>query len=333
MGNLPAERVSVAAPFEFTGVDYTGPVVVKQGKYRPKIVKGYIAVFVCLATKNLHLELVSDLTTEAFIAALERFINRRGLVRKMFSDNGTNFVGASKELRQLFVQFLSETHRQMVNDMLLTREIEWQYIPPRAPNFGGIWEAGVKSVKTHLKRTLQNAILNFEEYCTILTKVEAVLNSRPLFNASDNPNEPLPITPAHLQIGRPLECVPKPSYEKVPDNRLSRWQYLDKLRDHFWRRWSQEYLTTLQARNKWTTRSSGINPGTVVLLIEDNLPPQTWKLGIVTAVHPGKDSLVRVVDVKTSTGTFRRSISKLAPLPTENGENLQASASQPRGKM
>lgn len=333
MGSLPEERVTVAAPFEFTGVDYAGPVMVKQGKYRPKIVKGYIAVFVCMTTKNLHLELVSDLTSDAFIAALERFINRRGQVRKMFSDNGTNFVGASNELHQLYVDFQSEALNRKINDVLLAREIEWHFIPPRAPNFGGLWEAGVKSVKTHLKRTLQNATLTFEEYTTILTHVEAILNSRPLFDASNNPDEPLPITPAHLQIGRPLVCIPKPSFGKIPDNRLSRWQYLDKLREHFWGRWSREYLTTLQTRGKWTTSSASIQPGTVVLLIEDNLPPQVWKLGVITATYPGKDSLVRVADVKTCSGTFRRSISKLAPLPTEDNENLRISASQPRGRM
>lgn len=277
-----------------------------------------------MTTKNLHLELVSDLTTASFIAALERFINRRGMVRKMFSDNGTNFVGTSNELHQLYTNLQSEVHRRAVNDFLLTREIEWHFIPPRAPNFGGLWEAGVKSVKTHLRRTLQNATLTFEEYCTILTHVEAILNSRPLFNASDSPDEPLPITPAHLQIGRPLESIPKPSCKDIPDNRLSRWRYLDKLREQFWGRWSREYLTSLQSRSKWTATSPSVQPGMVVILIEDNLPPQVWKIGIVTATHPGPDSLVRVVDVKTSSGTFRRSISKLAPLPTQDNFSFAA---------
>ena len=338
MGVLPEERVNVAAPFEYTGVDFAGPVIVKQGKYRPKTMKAYIAVFICLTTKNIHLELVSDLSADAFVAALERFVNRRGLVRKMFSDNATNFVGAANQLRDLYTLFKDEQTNQRIQSFLLPREIEWVFIPPRAPNFGGLWEAGVKSVKTHMKRTLQNAILTFEEFATMLSHIEAILNSRPLYSLSDNPEDPLPITPAHLQIGRPLQCIPKPSCSSTPDNRLSRWRYLDKLREHFWTRWSREYLSTLQTRGKWTKRTPNVSPGTVVLLIEDNLPPLTWKIGVVTKTYPGSDSLVRVVDVKTSSGVFKRSISKLAPLPIDDNDGNStsypsSSASQPRGRM
>ncbi|XP_062704294.1 uncharacterized protein LOC134286658 [Aedes albopictus] len=212
MGNLPEERVNLAAAFELTGVDYAGPVTVKEGRYKPKHIKAYIALFVCLTTKSIHLELVSDLTTEAFLAALDRFVNRRGMVRKMMSDNATNFVGASRELHQLHMMFRNQTESAKINDFLLKREIEWEFIPPRSPNFGGLWEAGVKVVKSHLHRTLGNAILNFEEFGTVLTSIEAIVNSRPLYALSDDPNEPLPITPAHLMLGRPLEPVVKPSY-------------------------------------------------------------------------------------------------------------------------
>lgn len=144
----------------------------------------------------------------------------------------------------------------------------------------------------------------------------------------------MPITPAHLQIGRPLQSIPKPPCQDVPANRLSRWRYLDKLKEHFWSRWSREYLTSLQTRGKWTSKECNVQPGMVVLIIEDGLPPQTWRLGVVTKIYPGKDSCVRVVDVRTSSGIFKRSISKLAPLPIEDNENLlNDSASQPRGRM
>lgn len=329
MGNLPDFRVTPAMAFEYSGVDYAGPVMVKEGRYRPKIIKGYIAVFVCLVTKNVHLELVSSLTTEAFLAALDRFVSRRGLAKMILSDNATNFSGASNELHELYRQFQNEVTHNRINDFLLPREIEWRFIPPRAPNFAGLMEAAVKSVKTHLKRTLQNATLTFEEFATVLCHIESILNSRPLYAMSSDPNDPMPITPAHLQLGRVTEPVPKPSYLDSKENRLSRWQYLNLLRDRFWQSWSKEYLSTLQARGKWTKTAPNIVPGMVVLIIEDNVPPQCWKYGKIVKTYPGSDSLVRVADVKSATGIFKRSISKLAPLPTKDNENLQRDSEIP----
>ncbi|XP_038119755.1 uncharacterized protein LOC119769945 [Culex quinquefasciatus] len=256
MGQLPAERVNVAAPFEYTGVDYAGPGTVKQGKYRPKLTKAYIAVFVCLVTKNIHLELVSDLTTEAFLAALDRFVNRRGMVRKIFSDNATNFVGASRSLREMHELFNHRVELHPAQGSQLRRIV------------GGGREERQDTPET-------STALSFEEFATILTHVEAVLNSRPLFSLSDSPGDPLPITPAHLQLGMPLRPIAKPSRSGVADNRLNRWEYLDKLRECFWGRWSREYLTSLQNRAKWTKKSHNLQPGMLVLLVEDNFPSQT----------------------------------------------------------
>lgn len=329
MGNLPEDRVSAVSPFELTGVDYAGPVMVKEGRHKPKHVKAYISLFVCLTTKAIHLELVSDLTTEAFLAALDRFVNRRGLVRKIMSDNATNFAGASKELHQLFLMFRDDVSRAKINDSLLKREIEWEFIPPRSPNFGGLWEAGVKVVKSHLTRTLGNAVLTFEEFATVLTHVEAIVNSRPLYALSEDPNEPLPITPAHLLHLKPLEPVAKPSLTDVPTNRLSRWQYLTYLRDQFWKKWSQNYLSTLQERAKWTQQRPNVKLGTIVLLMEDNQPVQSWRMGRIVGIHPGRDGQIRVADVKTMTGVFRRAVSKLAPLPIPDaGDSLECSSNR-----
>ncbi|XP_065079562.1 uncharacterized protein LOC135702458 isoform X1 [Ochlerotatus camptorhynchus] len=324
MGVLPESRVTISAPFELTGIDYAGPIFVKEGRHKPKVVKAYIALFVCLTSKAIHLELVSDLTSEAFLAALDRFINRRGMVRKILSDNATNFVGVSKELRQLLKMFNDQMERSKINDFLISREVEWEFIPPRSPNFGGLWEAGVKIVKSHLTRTLGNATLTFEEFSTVLTHIEAIVNSRPLYATSSDPNDPQPISPSHLMLGRGLDPVAKPSYLNVPANRLSRWQYLNQLRDHFWNKWSREYLSTLQSRAKWTKKQPNIEIGTVVLLVEDNQPSQAWKLGRIKAVYTGKDGVVRVADVKTTTGVYRRAVSKLAPLPLQD-DNQQHS--------
>lgn len=322
MGELPKQRVVPSSPFTITGVDYAGPILVKQGSYRPKQIKAYIAVFVCLATKAIHLELVSELTTNAFIAALRRFIGQYGAPSEIHSDNGTNFQGAKNELHQLYELFRQESEVDLIIQFCQIKEIEWHFIPPNAPEFGGLWEAAVKSTKTHLKRIVGNAVLTFEEMATVLREIQAVLNSRPLFAVSNDPTDPEVITPAHFLIGRPMNAIPEPTNNEVKINRLNRWQHCKLMREHFWRAWSREYLMSLQPRKKnWVTMDN-VKPGMVVLLHDKNRPPLLWKLGRVTLVHPGADNLVRTVDVLSEGTIYRRPITKLSILPTEDNRRI-----------
>ncbi|XP_062713939.1 uncharacterized protein LOC134290759 [Aedes albopictus] len=207
-------------------------------------------ITVCLVTKSVHLELVSDMSTAAFIAAMQRFISRRGIVREFHSDNGSNFRGAKAELHELYSMFRDNVTVHQIESFCQNKEIAWHFIPPDAPEFGGMWEASVKSAKYHLKRILKGTPLTFEEMYTLLTQIEAVLNSRPLFSHSDDPAEGEVITPAHFLIGRPLTAVPEPSYEGLNTNRLSKWQHLQQMREHFWRSWVHDYLKYLLALNK-----------------------------------------------------------------------------------
>ena len=324
MGRLPEARVVPSPPFSRTGVDFAGPIFVKVGLRKSVRVKAYICIFICLATKAIHLELVSDLSSAAFVAALQRFVSRRGLVEEIHSDHGTNFAGAKSDLHDLYLMFQDDQAKGKINEFCSAREIVWKFIPPRSPNFGGLWEAGVKSTKTHLRKVLSNACLTFEEFYTVLTQIEAVLNSRPLFAHSSDTHELSALTPGHFLIGRELVAIPEPTLENVPVNRLNRWKYLQSLREHFWRRWSNEYLNTLQARSKWTKDSPNVTPGLIVVVKEDNLPPQSWKLGRVVKVYPGKDLVVRVVDVQTATGVYRRPVSRLAPLPIQDNDDALA---------
>jgi hypothetical protein len=153
MGDLPVQRVEPLRPFLRTGVDYGGPILIKQGNRKSKkIVKPYIALFICLNTKAIHLELVSDLTSDAFLAAFNRFISRRGNVSEMFSDNGTNFVGANNHLKDLGKVLMSNEFDQNVIHGLINKKIAWHFIPPKTPHMGGLWEAGIKTVKIHIKK-------------------------------------------------------------------------------------------------------------------------------------------------------------------------------------
>ena len=233
MGHLPADRTKRARPFLNSGVDYAGPIYIKAGSRRSKTTtKGYIAVFVCFCTKAIQLELVTSLTTAAFLSALRRFIARRGKVANLCSDNGTNFVGAAKE-----IQDLEKTlHSMELKDRLSMEGIRWHFIPPRSPHFGGLWEAGVRSVKHHLRRVLGDSLLTFEEYYTVLTQIEACLNSRPITYLSDDPADPLPLTPGHFLIGEPMEAPFEEDVTEVPDNRLNVWERLQKIKQHFWKR-------------------------------------------------------------------------------------------------
>ncbi|XP_051165690.1 uncharacterized protein LOC127284337 [Leptopilina boulardi] len=279
-----------------------------------KSYKGYIVVFVCFATKAIHLEAVSDMTSATFLAAYRRFTGRRGLCRQIFSDNGTTFQGADKELRSMFKRgsaFYSYIAGTLAND-----GTDWRFIPPNSPHFGGLWEAGVKSAKHHLTRMMLSRSFTFEEFSTLLVEIEACLNSRPLCDMSTDPEELNALTPTHFLIGSTLAILPDEEPPKVPVNRLERYQLLQKIRNKFWRKWSQEYLQSLQARGKWQQSSENLSVGQLVLIRDDRYPPTKWPLGKIIEVHPGSDGKVRVVTVKTTHGTYRRPIVRLSPLPS-----------------
>ncbi|XP_015127109.1 uncharacterized protein LOC107048457 [Diachasma alloeum] len=274
MGELPNERVNQARPFYHIGVDYCGPFYIKEKKlWNRGKVKVSVAVFICLAVKAVHLEVVSDLTTDGFIASLKRFIARRGKCRSIHSDNETNFVGANNQLRELYRQVQSEEHHQKVQRYLTDEGIDWKFIPARSPNFGGLWEAAVKSYKHHMTRIVGDTLLTFEELNTYVIEIEAILNSRPIISSSSDPNDPIAITPGHFLIGDSLTSIPVWNWTDIPSNRLSSWETVQKLKQTFWTRWHKDYINGLNIRHKWTKRSHDIKENTIVVIKDDNLRP------------------------------------------------------------
>ncbi|GFW90786.1 integrase catalytic domain-containing protein [Trichonephila clavipes] len=272
MGDLPTHRVTPSRPFSVCGVDYSGPINILGYRGRgAKTTKGYIALFVCFVTKALHLELVSDLTSEAFIASLKRFCARRGAPKHIYCDNGTTFVGARRKLQEIF-KFASKLYKM---------------------NTFAIF---------YLK--------------TLLTQVEAILNSRPLVSLDcDNDPDSLNIlTPSHFLISEVITSSP----EHTNDDKLSlrsRWDIVQKRKLGFWRKWKIDYLSNLQNRTKWKYPNHNIKVGEIVIIKEDNIPPATWPFGKVIETHPGKDGVVRVVTLRTVKGRFKRPIHKLCKLP------------------
>ncbi|XP_022824611.1 uncharacterized protein LOC111355114 [Spodoptera litura] len=308
MGNLPEQRLHLEFPFLDSGVDYAGPIMIADRKGRGcRLVKCFICVFVCLATRAVHLELVSDLTKEAFLAAMNRFIARRGKPRNIFSDNGTTFVGAFNELANL----LSQDLRFDVVDP----GINFSFIPAYTPHFGGLWESAVKSTKHHLRRVLGLTNLTFEEMATCLIQVEAILNSRPLTPLSNDPSDLISLTPAHFLIGRSLVMLPHPQIESTNISNLQRFRRIECLKQHFWNRFSQEYILWLQERTKWQRSSGELKEGTLVVIKDKGLPPLLWLLGRITRVLPGRDGIARVADIRTRRGVIRRAFNTICPLP------------------
>jgi hypothetical protein len=281
MGDLQVKRLEPARPFINSGLDYCGPILIKthRGRGKQKTIKAYVCLFICLSTKAIHIELVSDLTADTFLDALKRFVSRRGTVKSIISDNATNFIKANKDLIDLHQFFQnSEISRKLVTT-LSNENIQWKFIPPRTPNFGGLWEAGVKSVKFHIKRVVGETVLTYDELYTLLTRIEACLNSRPLVPMSNDPNDLTAITPGHFLIGEALTAPLEPDLIELKINRLSRHQLLERLRQHFWKRWRTEYLSYLQGRTKWQSPSPSLQPGDLDLLVEDNVPPLCWPIG------------------------------------------------------
>ncbi|XP_043064709.1 uncharacterized protein LOC122320582 [Drosophila ficusphila] len=225
---------------------------------------------------------------------LSRFVGRRGRVQKIFCDNATNFVGASRMLQQFKDHFIA--NQDAITEFAATRGITFSFIPPRAPHFGGLWEAALKSAKGLMVKA----------------------NSRPIVVDSSNPNDGEAVTPAHLLVGTTLVALPFVSSQPVTDEKLSflkRWQLISAVKQRFWVDWQKDYVLSLQQRQKWLSESHNIQIGTIVVVHEDNSPPQQWLMGVIEEVIKGEDGKVRVAVVRTKSGVFKRSIRRLAPLP------------------
>ncbi len=334
MGDLPTSRTTPAPPFERTGVDFAGPFLITRGNPRkPTRVKAYAAVFICLATRAVHFEVCSDLSTDSFLACLRRFIGRRGCPAHVYSDNGTNFLGAKNELEEISTMMTSPGTKDAIND-ITSHHIQWHFTPPRTPHFGGLWEASVKSMKTLLRKNLESRPLSYDELETILIEAEATLNSRPLdSNISTEPDSPELLTPGHFLIGRPLLSLPPTSVNNSDRPLLlKRWAYIRRLTTDLWKKWKSTYVQAINARSKWTSYRRNFQVGDIVLLKDEMIRERTWPLAKVLHTYPGEDNLVRVVDLLCNRRVYRCATNRLVLLveapplsPSRPAEDVRAS--------
>ncbi|XP_049871346.1 uncharacterized protein LOC126370517 isoform X2 [Pectinophora gossypiella] len=318
MGSLPSDRVNPSRPFEKVGIDFGGPFSIKLHRVRkPLILKAYIVLFVCFITKAIHIELVSNMTTECFLQCLKRFISRRNKPSVIYCDNGSTFKGAKNQLKELHSLHSNKKHQDQVGHYASNLGIQFSFIPSYSPVFGGLWEAGIKSAKYHLKRVVGQQILTYEELNSVIIQIEGILNSRPILSLPlVDSNDMSYLTPAHFLTGTSLTSYPEPDLTDVPISRLSFWRQCTQMIQSFWKTWSKQYLTQLQSRPKWHHNVPNIKKDSLVILKMDNTSPLVWPMARVEQVFPGSDSKVRALTVRTSKGTvIRTSVTKVCVLP------------------
>ncbi|XP_062538869.1 uncharacterized protein LOC134207163 [Armigeres subalbatus] len=308
MVDLPVERVTPA------------PLFLRKANYSEAL----RCSFVCLVTKAVNIEMFADLNTSGFLAALKRFVVKREKPVLITCDNGSNFDRARRQLDELAALFKDQQSQCSIAAGAADIGIKFKFIPAKSPNFGGLWEAAVKSMKQHLKKTIGLRTVTPDELNTVLTQIEACLNSRPLTQISNDPSDLSVLTPGHFLVQRPLTAVAGPWLKDIPEGRLSRWQQAENFVQRVWSRWSTQYLSDLHNRTKWSRQKNNLFVGTMVLIKEDNLPPLKWLLGRVIQVHPGADGNIRVVTVRTKDGNIVRAISKICILPISDNDQPPA---------
>ena len=309
MADLPEARLRLLhPPFFSTGVDCFGPFTVKIGR---RAEKRWGIIFKCLTTRALHLDVLSSLDHDSFLMALRRFIARRGKPAELLSDQGTNFKGGERELREAF-----ETLQPKLRDHLAKHQIHFRFNPPNAPHFGGVWEREVRSVKAALYATIQVQSVPEEVLRTVLIEVEGILNSKPLGYVSTDVADPDPVTPNLLLMGRLDPSLPQAVYEDGEPLSRRRWRHSQVLADQFWTHFIRSYLPTLQTRSKWHKDSAPLQVGTIVMIMDPQLPRALWPIGSVTNILPGQDGRVRAAEVQVKDKTYVRPVARLVTLPS-----------------
>lgn len=311
MASLPRDRVTPSKPpFTYVGVDLFGPFTVHRGR---TTVKRYGALFTCLTIRAVHIEIVHSMDAESFINATRRFIARRGRPEEIRSDNGGNFVKGEKELRKA----VQEWNQNQIHEFLLQQEIKWTFNPPAASHHGGVWERCIRTVRKVMKALLKQQVLDDEGLSTLMYEVESIVNGRPITKVSDDAKDLNALTPNHLLLLRAGTTIPPGVFCKDDNYGCRRWRQVQYLSNVFWRRWTREYLPSLQQRQKWNKPLLNLAVNDIVLLLDENLPRSVWPLGRVLEVyHNQKDGLVRSAKIKTRTSELVRPIDKIVLLET-----------------
>ncbi|XP_043067218.2 uncharacterized protein [Drosophila bipectinata] len=301
-------------PFKSTGLDYFGPLLVTIGR---RTEKRWVALFTCLTTRAIHLEMAHDLSTDSCIIAMRNFMSRRGPVVRIRSDNGKNFVGADREAKSFSEVF----EPAQIQGELSSKGVEWIFNCPANPAEGGAWERMVQCVKKVMAHTMKKLAPKEHVLENLLIEAESIVNSRPLTHLPVTVDQEAPLTPNDLKGASDIPDLPKDDgQEPVRSATRKQWRIARMMRDRFWKRWVHKYLPTLVRREKWCKRVEPIRRGDLVFICDPALPRREWKRCVVEEVFTGKDGVPRRAAVRTTdrAKTTMRPASKVAVLDVVN---------------
>jgi len=255
----------------------------------------------CLVIRAVHIEVVISMDTESFINALRRFIARRGRLEEIRSDNGGNFVKGERELREAVQQW----NQGQIHEYLLQHNIQPTCCVPSRR----------RTVRKVTKALLNKQTLDDEGLNTLMCEVESIVNGRPITKVSDDPKDLNALTPNHLLLLRTGTTMPPGVFSKEDNYSRRRWRQVQHLSNVFWSRWTREYLSSLQQRQKWNKPQRNLAVNDIVLLLDENTPRSVWPLGRVLEVYSNqRDELVRSAKVKTRSTELVRPIDKIVLL-------------------
>ena len=286
----------------------------KQTRKTCATAKRYGAVFACLTTWAVHLELIGNFTlnftTDNFTLGLRRYISGRGYPLEIFSDNETNFIGGVRELHET----ISELDQNKIYKELAAKRIKWNFSPPASPKMNEAMEAVVKITKIALKTVVRDSLFTAEMLATYLTEIESLINGRPLIPISDDVKVMEALTPNHFLLGGSnLNVNISISQDNVSKFR-TKWKSIQDMLSVFWKRWIAEYLPLLVQRKKWNLNTRNSRVDDLVGIADENLSRANWPLGRIIEIFPGSDKVIRVAKMKTSQGVYVRPTANLCLL-------------------
>ncbi|XP_062714759.1 uncharacterized protein LOC134291266 [Aedes albopictus] len=308
MADLPPARLAAfSRPFTHVGIDYFGPMEVTVGR---RVEKRWVMLATCLTIRAIHLEVVHSLNTSSCIMALRNFIARRGTPQKIYSDRGTNFVGADRELRRLNEEIIQDDFMRELD----SSGFEWIFNPPLAPHMGGSWERLIRTVKNNLVMVCSTKRPSDEILRNVLTEVENIVNSRPLSHVPIDDDSAPALTPNHFLLGSSGGLKPLSNLDNSGAALKQNWLTSQILANQYWKRWLSDYLPEITRRSKWFQQVKPIAVGDIVVIADPKMPRNCWPKGKIIGTRVSADGQVRSATVRTSSGVYDRPATKLAIL-------------------